>query len=123
MKLEMDSIYENQVGNLVDPPEGIKPIECKWVFKKKNNMKGNFVTYKSRFVAKGYRQRQGVDCDETFSPIVMLKSIRILLAIVPHCNYEIWKMDVKTIFFFFLWKPICGCAYDRTEKIYIQMWK
>ena len=47
-------------------------------------------------MAKGYCQRQGVDYDETFSRVTMLKSIRILLAIVAHYDYEIWKMEVKT---------------------------
>ena len=56
------------------------------------------VTYKARIVAKGYRQRQGVDYDETFSPIAMLKSIRILLTFVAHYDYEIWQIDVKTAF-------------------------
>ena len=98
MKLEMDSIYINQVWTLVDPPEGIKPIGCKWVFKKKTYMDGNVITYKDRLVAKGYHQKQGIDYDETFSPVAMLKSIRILLAITAHYDYEIWKMDVKTAF-------------------------
>ena len=56
------------------------------------------ITYKARLVAKGYYQRQGIDYDETLSPIAMLKSIRILLAIDAHYNYEIWKMDLKTTF-------------------------
>ena len=56
------------------------------------------ITYKARLVAKGYRQRQGIDFDETFSPVAMLKSIRILLAIAAHYDYEIWQMDVKTAF-------------------------
>ena len=41
---------------------------------------------------------QGVDYDETFSPVAMTKSIRILLAITAHYDYEIWQMDVKTTF-------------------------
>ena len=49
-------------------------------------------------MAKGYRQRQGVDYDETFSPVTMIKSIRILLAIAAHYDYEVWQMDVKTVF-------------------------
>ena len=57
MKLEMDYMYENHVWTLVDPPEGIKPIWGKWIFKKKIDMEGNVVTYKARLVAKGYRQR------------------------------------------------------------------
>ena len=98
MKSEIDSMYINQVWTLVDPPEGIKPIGCKWVFKKKTDMEGNVITYKARLVAKGCRQKQGVDYDKTFSPVAMLKSIRILLAIATHYDYEIWKMDVKTAF-------------------------
>jgi hypothetical protein len=49
-------------------------------------------------VAKGFRQIQGVDYEETFSPVAMLKSVRILLAIVAYYDYKIWQMDVKTAF-------------------------
>ena len=55
-------------------------------------------TFKVRLVAKGYTQRQGIDYEDTFSPVSMLKSIRILLAIAAHYDYEIWQMDVKTAF-------------------------
>ena len=57
MKSEMDSMYTNQVWTLVDPPEKIKPTGCKWILKKKTGMEGNVITYKVRFVGKGYRQR------------------------------------------------------------------
>ncbi|KAK8559961.1 hypothetical protein V6N12_012772 [Hibiscus sabdariffa] len=98
MRSEMDFMSENQVWTLVEPPEGIKPIGCKWVFKKKTDMDGNVQTYKGRLVAKGFRQIHGVDYDETFSPVAMFKSIRILLAIAAFHDYEIWQMDVKTAF-------------------------
>ena len=65
---------------------------------KKTDMEGNVVTYKARLVAKGYRHRQEVDYDETFSPIAMLKFIRIVLTIATHYDYEIWKIDVKATF-------------------------
>ena len=52
-------------------------------------MDGNVHIHKSRLVAKGFRQVQGVDYDETFSPVAMLKSIRIILAIAAYFNYEI----------------------------------
>ncbi|KAK9036766.1 hypothetical protein V6N11_021694 [Hibiscus sabdariffa] len=98
MRSEMDSMSENQVWTLVEPPEGIKPIGCKWVFKKKTDMDGNVQTYKGRLVAKGFRQIHGVDYDETFSLVAMFKSIRILLAVASFHDYEIWQMDVKTAF-------------------------
>ena len=50
-------------------------------------------------MAKGYTQKKGIDYDETFSPIAMLKSIRILLSIATYYDYEIWQMNVVgTIF-------------------------
>ena len=52
-------------------------------------MEGNVISYKAKLIAKGYRQRQGIDYDETFSPVVMLKSIKILLAITAHYVYVI----------------------------------
>ena len=47
---------------------------------------------------KGFRQVQGVDYDENFSLVSMLKSVRIMLAIAAFYDYEIWQMDVKTAF-------------------------
>jgi hypothetical protein len=75
MKSEMDSMYTNQVWTLVEPLVGVNPIGCKWVFKKKTDMDGKVHTYKARLVAKGYKQIHGVDYDETFSAVVMLKSV------------------------------------------------
>src|SRR3954468_19756938 len=61
-------------------------------------MDGNVSIYKACLVAKGFRQIQGVDYDETFLPVEMLKSVRIMLAIAAFFNYEIWQMDVKIAF-------------------------
>ena len=61
-------------------------------------MDGNVHTFKARLVTKGFTQTHGIDYDETFSPVAMLKSIRILMAISAYFNYEIWQMDVKTAF-------------------------
>ena len=49
-------------------------------------------------MAKGYTQKEGIDYEETLSPVAMLKSIRILLAVTTSLDYEIWQMDVKTEF-------------------------
>ncbi|KAK1558069.1 hypothetical protein QYE76_008359, partial [Lolium multiflorum] len=75
-----------------------KAVENKWIFKRKTDADGNITVYKARLVAKGFRQIQGVDYDETFSPVAKLKSMRILLAIAAFFDYEIWQMDVKTAF-------------------------
>ena len=55
-------------------------------------------SFKAKLVAKGYTQKEGVNYEETFSPLAMLKSIHILLSIVSCLNYEIWQIDVKTTF-------------------------
>ena len=54
---------------------------------KKTDMNGNVHTFKARLVAKGFKQTHGVDNDETFSPVAMLKSIRIILAIAAYYDY------------------------------------
>ncbi|KAK1630810.1 hypothetical protein QYE76_005125 [Lolium multiflorum] len=98
MKSEMGSMYDNKVWTLVDLPDSRKAVENKWIFKRKTDADGNVTVYKARLVAKGFRQIQGVDYDETFSPVAKLKSVRILLAIAAFFDYEIWQMDVKTAF-------------------------
>ena len=54
--------------------------------------------FKAKLMAKWYTQKEGIDYEETFSPVAMLKSFRILLSIAAHYDYEIWQMDVKTAF-------------------------
>src|SRR4051812_38107935 len=98
MRSELKSMDDNQVWNLVDLPNGARTIECKWIFKKKTDIDGNVQIHKARLVAKGFRQVQGIDYNETFSPVAMLKSVRIVLAIAAYFDYEIWQMDVKTTF-------------------------
>ena len=98
MKSEIGSMYDNKVWTLMEIPEGRKAVENKWIFKKKTDADGNVTVYKVLLVAKGFRQVHGIDYDENFSPVAMLKSIRILLAIAAYYDYEIWQMDIKTTF-------------------------
>ena len=53
MESEIESMRENQVWNLIDPPDGVKTIECKWIYKNKKDVDGNVHIYKARLVAKG----------------------------------------------------------------------
>ncbi|GJR61978.1 retrotransposon protein, putative, ty1-copia subclass [Tanacetum coccineum] len=98
MKSESQSMYDNQVWNLVETTPGLKTVGCKWIFKKKPDMDGKVYTYKARLVAKGYTQTYGIDYEDTFSPVAKIKSIRIMLAISAFHDYEMWHMDVKTTF-------------------------
>ena len=98
MNLEMEFMYSNQVWSLVEAPIGVKPIGCKWIYKKKRGTDRKVETYKPRLVAKGYTQKEGINYEDTFSLVDMLKSIRILLSIVANLDYEIWQMDVKSTF-------------------------
>jgi hypothetical protein len=82
-------MHDNQVWNLVDPIDDVRPINCKWVFKKKMDKDGNVHIYKARFMVNGFKQIHGIDYGETFSPVMMLKSVQILLSIVAYFDYEI----------------------------------
>jgi hypothetical protein len=57
---------------LVDPPLGSKPIGTKWVWKNKEGEKGEVVRNKSRLVAQGFSQKEGIDYEETIAPIAHL---------------------------------------------------
>ena len=67
MKTEMESMYSNQVELLIDPPDGVKSIGCKWVYKRKRGVDEKVKTFKAWLVAKGYTQKEGFNYEETFS--------------------------------------------------------
>jgi hypothetical protein len=79
-------------------PYNRKPISSKCIFKIKTHADGTIDKYKARLVARGFTQIQGVDYFETFSPMVKLNSIKILLALATQYDLEIHQLDVKTAF-------------------------
>ncbi|KAA0055030.1 retrotransposon protein, putative, Ty1-copia subclass [Cucumis melo var. makuwa] len=59
MNLEMESMYFNSIWQLVDLPEGVKPIGCKWIYKRKKDSAGKVQTFEARLVATVYLKRRG----------------------------------------------------------------
>lgn len=99
MKDEMKSMDQNDVFDFDTPcPADIKPIECKWVYKKKYNDQRVVLRFKSRIVAKGYVQKYGIDFFETYAPTLKFKSLRTLLAIAAIHNLPLFQDDVPTAF-------------------------
>jgi hypothetical protein len=89
MESEIQSMHNNQGWNLVDPNNGVRPIGCKCVLMKKMDKDRNVHIYKARLVVKGFKQIHGINYDKTFSPVVMLKSVQILLTIAAYFDYKI----------------------------------
>nr|GEX10472.1 putative retrotransposon Ty1-copia subclass protein [Tanacetum cinerariifolium] len=112
MNVEMQSMKENKVWDLVELPPNGKTVGSKWLFKKKTDMDEAVHTYKARLVAKGYTKTPGIDYEETFSLIAYIRAIRILIAIIAFYDYEIWKMDVKTAF-------LNGYLFEETGYVFI----
>ena len=98
MHEEFHQFVRNDVWKLVPKPKGVNVIRTKWIFKKKSDEHGTVIRNKSRLVAQGYTQVEGIDFDETFASVAKLESIRILLAIASHLNFKLYQMDVKSTF-------------------------
>lgn len=82
MSEEMEYLYKNNTWELAELPKGKKAIDCKWVFAMKDGSLRKAVRYKARLVTKGFAQREGIDYNEVFSPVVKHYFIRMLLVLV-----------------------------------------
>jgi hypothetical protein len=110
MQEEYNSLLDNQTWDLVPLPSRRKLFKCRWFYKTKSVVDGQISRYKSRLVAKGFQQVQGIDYDETFAPVVKMDSIRLALAIAIAKGWEVHHMDVKNAF-------LHG---DLSEEIYME---
>ena len=99
MREEMNSLWKNDTYELIELLKGRKVLKNKWVFKIKNDDE-KLLKYKARLVLKGFDQKQGIDFDEIFSPVVKMCSIRVILGLVASMNLELEQLDVKTTFLY-----------------------
>lgn len=98
MEAELNSLRKAGTYELVPLPADRSAIPSKWVFKTKRGADGLIKKYKARLVAQGCRQEYGVDYVETFAPVARLSSIRAVLALVAHHDWELHQMDVRSAY-------------------------
>nr|GFB14656.1 retrovirus-related Pol polyprotein from transposon TNT 1-94 [Tanacetum cinerariifolium] len=87
-----------EVWELVPRPDKVMVITLKWIYKVKLDELGGILKNKARLVARGYRQEEGIDFEESFALVARLEAIRIFLAYDAQKNMVVYQMDVNTAF-------------------------
>ncbi|XP_071694344.1 uncharacterized protein [Rutidosis leptorrhynchoides] len=100
MNLEMEALHRNDTWELSDLPSDREPIGCKWIYRIKYKSNGEIDRYKARLVAKGFNQREGVDFDETFSPVVKMITVRCLINIAIQNSWSLFQLDINNAFLY-----------------------
>ncbi|GKC72258.1 retrovirus-related pol polyprotein from transposon TNT 1-94, partial [Tanacetum coccineum] len=98
MQDEIHEFDRLEVWELVPRPVYVMVIALKWIYKVELDEYGDVLKNKVRLVAKGYRQEEGIDFEESFAPVARIEAIRIFIANVASQNMVIYQMDVKTAF-------------------------
>ncbi|GJR28421.1 putative RNA-directed DNA polymerase [Tanacetum coccineum] len=100
MNLEMEALNRNGTWVITELPVGRKPIGNKWVWKVKYKSTGDVERFKARLVAKGYNQKEGIDYDETFSPVVKIVTVRCILSLAVFNNWSVYQLDINNAFMY-----------------------
>jgi len=98
MQNEMYSIYSNDVWDLVELPVNRKTLGSKWVFRKKTKVDGTIERFKAQLVAQGFSQKQGLDCDETFSPVIRFEMLCSLVVVAIQKCLKFHQLDITAAF-------------------------
>ena len=107
MKSEIGSMYQNKAWTLVNLPDDRQAIEINGSLRRRRTWAVMLPSMKLDLWERVFSQVQGVDYDENFSPVAMLKSVGIMLALAVFFDYEILQMDVKTSFLTSFRKKSC----------------
>ncbi|GKD55176.1 retrovirus-related pol polyprotein from transposon TNT 1-94, partial [Tanacetum coccineum] len=98
MQEDLNEFERLKVWELVPHPDKVMVITLKWIYKVKLDEFRGILKNKARLVARGYRQEEGINFEESFAPVARLDAIRIFLAFVAHMNMIVYQMDVKRAF-------------------------
>ncbi|GJX28486.1 putative RNA-directed DNA polymerase [Tanacetum coccineum] len=98
--VNLSAVNSNDTWEVVDLPLGRKVIGGKWVYRIKYKSSGDIDRYKARYVAKGYNQKERIDFDETFSPVVKIVTIRCVINLAVQNNWCIFQLDVNNAFLY-----------------------
>nr|GEX17257.1 retrovirus-related Pol polyprotein from transposon TNT 1-94 [Tanacetum cinerariifolium] len=100
MQEELHQFDRLDVWELVDRPLCKNVINMKWLWKNKRDKENIVIRNKSRLVAKGYAQKEGVDFEESFAPVARLEAVWLFIAYAAHKSFTVYQMDVSTMFLY-----------------------
>ncbi|GKB42482.1 retrovirus-related pol polyprotein from transposon TNT 1-94 [Tanacetum coccineum] len=98
MQKELNEFERLGVWELIPRPDKVMVTTLKWIYKVKLDELGGILKNKARLVARGYRQEEGIDFEESFSPVARLEAMKIFLDFAAHLNMVVYQMDVKIAF-------------------------
>ncbi|GJX63429.1 retrovirus-related pol polyprotein from transposon TNT 1-94 [Tanacetum coccineum] len=100
MQEELHQFDRLDVWELVDRPLCKNVINLKWLWKNKRDEENTVIRNKARLVAKGYAQKEGIDFEESFTPVARLEDVRLFIAYVAHKSFTVYQMDIKMTFLY-----------------------
>ncbi|KAJ0872693.1 putative RNA-directed DNA polymerase [Helianthus annuus] len=111
MNDEIQALHRNHTWDIVDRPKNRSIVGCKWIYKIKYKSNGEIERFKARLVAKGFSQKEGIDYEETFSPVVKLVTVRCIIALAVQNNWNLYQLDVNNAFLY----------GDLNEEVYMSL--